>query len=664
MSAAVPGAGIRQVGVPSEPMCQTRRMGGDVEFIGEFRVVRRLGSGGMGDVFLVEHPRLPRQEALKLLDLTVSRNQEFRRRFTREADLLAPLRHPNIVIVHDRGEIDSRLWLTMEYVSGGDAAELVKERGALPLELVAEMVAATGAALDYAYSGFGITHRDVKPGNILLEWGPDDRLSSVKLADFGIAKAASEATSLTSTGMTVGTMAYISPEAIEGRTLDNRTDLYSLACTAFQLLTGSPPFQNESLAALMGAHLTQPPPSVVERKPDLPKYLDKVFRQALAKDPNARYQNGEAFATALKTTPTSLPLPDTQPRVETEPAGTATMPKSLAYNTTKPRAESAAVRSPQASAPEPSRIARPLIPRPRKLYVACMAIVLALAVGIAVYAYKKFNGLFQIPSIPAMSFDGLNVPGAVAVDSIGTVYVSDNMNNRVLRLSAGATRQEVLQFTGLIHPYAVAVDRNGAVYVADRPGGLDNDTRVMKLSAGASAQQVLPITGVRMGKGLAADPAGNVYIADQMDGRVVKLPVDADQQQVLPFTGLANVSAVAVDTAGNVLVADSPVYNNTSRILILGAGETTQRTLPFSDLGGIEGLAVDAIGNVYFTSFPSDSLVKLTAQSNSRQEFGLAGCDQPGGVAVGRDATAYIACVQSNRVVSLKVDQASPFSFR
>jgi len=211
--------------------------------IAGYRVIRELGAGGMGQVFLVQHPRLPRQDALKLLDSGVSRNDDFKARFQREADLLAQLSHSNIVTLHDRGEFEDRLWITMEYVEGTDASELLKA-GPVDADLGVSLVGAAGAALDYAWRKQRITHRDVKPANILVGIEQIDGVSqieSVKLADFGIAKAAGESTSLTSTGMTIGTMQYISPEAIEGEVVDNRSDIYSLGCTAFHLLTGQPP---------------------------------------------------------------------------------------------------------------------------------------------------------------------------------------------------------------------------------------------------------------------------------------------------------------------------------------------------------------------------------------------------------------------------------------
>lgn len=271
--------------------------------ISGYRVVRELGAGGMGQVFLVEHPRLPRRDALKLLDAGVSRNNEFKARFQREADLLAQLTHPNIVTLYDRGEFDGRLWITMEYIDGTDASALLDAGERIDTGLVIQLVAGAGAALDYAWRKQRITHRDVKPANILVGLDSADSgpvIESVKLADFGIAKAAGEATSLTSTGTTVGTMHYISPEAIEGDDVDNRSDIYSLGCTAFHLLTGRAPYAGKTIASLMSAHLTQAPPRISEVAPDLPASLDRVFAKVLAKNPDDRYQSCADFITALQ----------------------------------------------------------------------------------------------------------------------------------------------------------------------------------------------------------------------------------------------------------------------------------------------------------------------------------------------------------------------------
>ncbi|WP_264000640.1 serine/threonine-protein kinase, partial [Mycolicibacillus trivialis] len=213
------------------------------------------------------------------------------------------LSHPNIVTLYDRGEFEGRLWISMEYVAGTDGAGLLAGAGPLDPEQMLALIGGAGAALDYAWRKHRITHRDVKPANILV--GLDTTaappvIESVKLADFGIAKAAGESSTLTATGTTIGTLLYLSPEAIEGLPADNRADIYSLACTAFHLLTGEPPFLGSSMAATMAAHLSKPVPAISTVVPHLPPELDVVFSRALAKDRDDRYQTCADFVAALR----------------------------------------------------------------------------------------------------------------------------------------------------------------------------------------------------------------------------------------------------------------------------------------------------------------------------------------------------------------------------
>lgn len=201
-----------------------------------YTIVRRLGSGGMGEVYLAQHPRLPRQDALKVLRPEVSADGEYRERFHREADIAATLWHPHIVGVHDRGEFDRQLWISMDYVDGTDAGALQRDRypGGMPAAEVAEIVAAVADALDYAHQR-NLLHRDVKPANILV--AKDDQ--RILLADFGIARWVDDPSGLTATNMTVGTVSYAAPEQLMGGQLDGRADQYALAATAYHLLTGS-----------------------------------------------------------------------------------------------------------------------------------------------------------------------------------------------------------------------------------------------------------------------------------------------------------------------------------------------------------------------------------------------------------------------------------------
>lgn len=263
-----------------------------------YSVLRFLGSGGMGEVYVVRHPRLPRQEALKVLRPEVSRDYSFRERFIREADLAAGLRHPHIVGIHDRGEHDGQLWITMDYIDGTDAAQLMQQRypSGAPVGLATHAVAAVASALDYAHSR-GLLHRDVKPANIIIaELDTDD--PSVFLADFGIARPVDEISGITTTNMTVGTVAYAAPEQLIGDDVDGRADQYALAATAYHLLTGVQLYPHSNPAVVISRHLTAVPPRLSDTRQDLASF-DSTLSIALSKDPRARFNRCADFARAM-----------------------------------------------------------------------------------------------------------------------------------------------------------------------------------------------------------------------------------------------------------------------------------------------------------------------------------------------------------------------------
>ncbi|MHA7651242.1 serine/threonine-protein kinase [Mycobacterium sp. ML4] len=262
-----------------------------------YTIVRRLGAGGMGEVYLAQHPRLPRRDALKILPAEFTSNLEFRARFNREAELAGSLYNEHIVGIHDRGEYEGQLWLSMDYVEGTDAAQLLRDRypSGMPLQDVVDIISAVADALDYAHSQ-GLLHRDVKPANILL--GNPTPRRRILLADFGIARELGASSGLTATNMTMGTTAYCPPEQLQGADLDGRADQYALGCTAYQLLTGRAPFQDPNPAVVISQHLSAPPPVLSERRPDL-AHLNPAIARALAKDRSARFASCADFAAAL-----------------------------------------------------------------------------------------------------------------------------------------------------------------------------------------------------------------------------------------------------------------------------------------------------------------------------------------------------------------------------
>src|SRR5246500_4059109 len=263
-----------------------------------YTIVRRLGTGGMGQVYPAQHPRLPRRDALKVLPAELTANDEFRQRFNREADLAASLYNEHIVGIHDRGEYEGQLWISMDYVEGTDAAKLLRTEhpSGMPKADVVEIISAVADALDYAHSR-GLLHRDVKPSNILLTDARPRR--RILLADFGIARELGEISGLTATNMLMGTTAYCAPEQLQGADLDGRADQYALACTAFDLLAASAPFHHSNPAVVITQHLSTPPPQISERRPELAD-LDGALAKALAKNPDDRYPTCADFAAALR----------------------------------------------------------------------------------------------------------------------------------------------------------------------------------------------------------------------------------------------------------------------------------------------------------------------------------------------------------------------------
>ncbi len=265
-----------------------------------YTILRVLGAGAMGTVYLASHPRLPREDALKVLPPDLTADPEFRARFAREAELAAGLSHPHIVGVHDRGEEGGQFWISMDYVAGTDLARLLRETysGGMPVDQVLPIITALASALDYAHHR-GLLHRDVKPANILLT-DPDERgRRRVYLADFGIARHIDDAAALTATKMAVGTVAYAAPEQLKAEAVDGRADQYALACTAFHMLAGVPPYGISNPAVVITHHVSSPPPSIGARRPELAG-LDPVFAVAMAKEPSGRYDSCREFAEQLR----------------------------------------------------------------------------------------------------------------------------------------------------------------------------------------------------------------------------------------------------------------------------------------------------------------------------------------------------------------------------
>jgi len=268
-------------------------------FDGRYRILRKLGSGGMANVYLAEDEELGRRVAIKILNDRYANDELFIERFRREAKSAAALSHPNIVSIYDRGEAEGTYYIAMEVIEGRSLKELILTRGPLPIGQAIAFTYEILDALRFAHR-HGIIHRDVKPHNILIG---GERL---KVTDFGIARAG--ASQMTEAGSIMGTAQYLSPEQARGAPVTASSDLYSVGIVLYEMLTGKVPFSGDSAIEIAMKHLNELPKPPSKIRPEIPEDLDQVVLRALAKAPEDRYQTAEEFAEDLHRVEAGLPL--------------------------------------------------------------------------------------------------------------------------------------------------------------------------------------------------------------------------------------------------------------------------------------------------------------------------------------------------------------------
>jgi serine/threonine-protein kinase len=264
--------------------------------LGEFRILRRLGKGGMAEVFLAEQTSLKRNVAVKVLREEKLTDETHLKRFKTEAMAAAALSHPNIVQVYMIGEQTGTHYIAQEYVQGLNLREFVTRKGPPESAVAMHIIRQAASALQAAHAA-GIVHRDIKPENIMIT-----RRGDVKVADFGLAQLTQEGerVNLTQVGVTMGTPLYMSPEQVNGRKLDARSDIYSLGVTCYHMLTGAPPFRGETALSVAVQHLKQKPEPLEKVRGDLPPALCHLVHKMMAKDPARRYQNAQEIVKELK----------------------------------------------------------------------------------------------------------------------------------------------------------------------------------------------------------------------------------------------------------------------------------------------------------------------------------------------------------------------------
>jgi serine/threonine protein kinase len=486
--------------------------------IAGYRLEGYIGQGGTGVVYLARDGRLGRKVAVKVVAPELARDAAFRTRFLRESREAAVVGHPHIIPVYQAGEAGGTVYLAMRYVQGGDARSLVSCLGPLGFAQAWSIIAQVASALDAAH-GHGLIHRDVKPASMLVDAssavdGRAPRLTGggdvgyVYLSDFGM--SANPPGRTTAAGQFAGTLDYVAPEQIEGRALDGRADLYSLACAGFELLCGTPPFGQDQGLTVMYDQLYVPPPAATARRPDLPEAVDLVLARALAKSPADRYATCGQFAEELRTAlglrpgePDDLARPRSQrpggPAAEARPSGDEgparqheSGPEPAQSGAGAPRsAPGPPVDGPgQVSADSVSRPGGPGLQQPRRrtgvvrliLAVAAVAIVAAaVAVGVA-RTSRSAPGTLAVSSRAASS-----APSSAPPSSASTLAARQAAAVNKLLASSAAARtalqgavSQVRNCTNL--PGAVSTIQN----VVDQRSSQDNQASALPTAALAS----------------------------------------------------------------------------------------------------------------------------------------------------------------------------------
>ena len=346
-----------------------------------YRIMRKLGSGGMANVYLAEDQELGRRVAIKILNDRHAGDEQFVERFRREAKNAASLSQQNIVSIYDRGEAEGTYYIAMEYLDGRSLKELILSRGPAPMSVAVDYARQILSALRFAHRN-GIVHRDIKPHNVLV-----DPEGHVKVTDFGIARAG--ASQMTEEGSIIGTAQYLSPEQARGTQVDQRSDLYSLGIVLYELLTGEVPFTGDSPVEIAMKHLSATPPPLRAKRPEMPQSLEHVVLRALAKDPAARYQTADEMDADLERVGRGLAVSR-----ETEEAATTVL-RGVAYadgaaTTIGPALAATETRPPPPVAPDYFDYAQP--PRRRSIWPWLLAVLLVAAAAIAgFYVYRQIQ---------------------------------------------------------------------------------------------------------------------------------------------------------------------------------------------------------------------------------------------------------------------------------
>jgi serine/threonine protein kinase/WD40 repeat protein len=598
--------------------------------IASYRLEEQIGRGGMAVVFRAQDERLQRQVALKILAPALEPDEGFRRRFIRESRSAAAVDDPHIIPVFEAGEAAGVLFIAMRYVPGGDAGTLVRRMGPLAVMRAVAIISAVASALDAAHAA-GLVHRDVKPANMLVDSRPG-RPDHVYLSDFGLTKGALSSAHLTETGHFLGTLDYCAPEQIQGEQVDARTDEYALACAAFELLSGEPPFPRDQGMAVMYAQLSAPPPLLTSKRNGVPPAVDEVLHRALAKVPGDRYASCGEFANALRT---AFGLPrydaghDSRPALARPPTEVARTgdPEERSFGPTA----DAVLQQVPAGAPDPAGRRRPALITLGALAIATAGGIIAAVAfagahghgssrasdtGATTRSSSPAAGRSEKPRSSGPSGAASSSPrtagatagaaiirtfsdpgaGAEQVDSValspdGRTLATGDMNGPAYLWNAGTERQvAVLRDRGGAKVLAVAFSPDSAMVATGYGNGR---TYVWKAATGQSADTVVDPGGNAVNS-VAFSPDGTTLATGDADGSTYLWDITGGGHtitlgRILADPASGGIWAVAFSPDGKTLAMGG--YHG-STYLWDAAGSAGSPAVTFTVAGGQEVTAV------------------------------------------------------------------------
>jgi serine/threonine-protein kinase len=459
---------------------------------GRYRVLERVGSGGMADVYCAEDSRLGRTIAIKVLHERFSQDREFVERFRREASAAAGLQHPNIVGVYDRGDSDGAYYIAMEFVEGETLKDVIRREAPMDpgrtISIVKEILAATR----FAHKR-GVIHRDLKPQNVIVE--PDDH---IKVADFGIARASGS--DITEVGAIMGTAQYLSPEQAHGQPVTAASDIYSIGVVMFEMLTGRAPFEADSPVAVALKHVNQPAPSPREFVPSVPPELEAIVLKALAKDPERRYPDAESMMRDLEVAQSRLGanLVDTESTVVFAPVPVPIPPPEPVPDVPPP----AMTTPPPAELPPPSP---PGDRNDRRRMLLLLGLVAAVLLALLAFTLLRNQPTEIVPQVIGQTLDSARVeigaknlgvdvkrradpaPADTVIDQVpGAGTKVDRDSTVTLIVSNGPTTVKMPDVVGLpLHDARARLKRAGLrVDVTREPSGSVNKGIVIRSDPG------------------------------------------------------------------------------------------------------------------------------------------------------------------------------------